>query len=302
MKKIIVIYIFIMFLTTGMISSATDLSKNDVNKDQESLNEKNYYAVLIGIEEFLGYPTPEEEYIDESVVDFYEQLLNSSNWYKENILLLLNENATKEKINDAITIWLAEKENEDDIVLILVCSHGWKTKLNTRIYGNAYFYTHNTTNWLYDKETKISDKDLDAMLDVLDSKHIAVILGHCYSGRMFAVRQSGRTLLAAGGKYLFCPCDHSIYLQDGIFDYFLKQGLDGVADINQDGWVTVREAYHYLRLPVIWYSMWYQFPYFFRKTNGRIGFMGPQIPYLYDRHVGEIPLIKYNEPNQTKNL
>jgi hypothetical protein len=76
-----------------------------------------------------------------------------------------------------------------------------------------------------------------------------------------------------------------------MFGFFFRQALDGVADINNDGWVTVQEAYHYLRLPVIWYSIWYHFPYFYRSEYG-IRPLFPQIPFLYDGHIGSIPLIK----------
>ncbi len=265
------------------------------NTDSEMANNEssntNYYAVIVGVEEFLGLETPGQEYLDESAAAIYQKLLSCENWKQENILLLLNENATKDKIREAVTVWLAEKENESDVVVFYVATHGWKTKLEDRNHGNAYFFTYNASDFLYDEETKITDKELDGWLDALDSKHIAIILENCYSGRWFAVRQSGRTLLAAGGKYLFCPCNWSTYLKDQIFGFFFRQALDGVADINNDGWVTVQEAYHYLRLPVIWHSVWYHFPYFYKSESG-IKPLFPQIPVLYDRHIGSIKLIK----------
>jgi len=254
-------------------------------------NTTNYYALIIGIEEYAGFETPGQEYLDETAAAFYEKLLNSSNWKKENIKLLLNENATKEKIHDAITGWLDEKENESDIVVIYHAGHGWKPAIKDRLKGNAYVFTYNSSEPGCSSD-KITDKEYDSWIDTLDSKHIAIILEHCYSGRMFALRQLGRTFLAAGGKYIFCPCNWSEYLEDQIFGFFFRQGLDGVADINNDGWVTVREAYYYLRVPVVWHSFFYHFPFIWDTPWGKI-FVGPQIPYLYDRHIGSIPLIKY---------
>ena len=294
MKKIILMCVLFIFLTSSISSSGAEILKNKSKEELGSLDEKNYYALIIGIEEYLGIPTPEQQYLDDSAIAIYEKLLNSSNWEKENILLLLNENATKEKIFDAITVWLNDKETKDDIVLIYIATHGWKTKLSQKIYGNAYFITYNSSDYQYDKETKITDKEFDKWLDVLDSKHIALILENCYSGKMLALRQSGRAIIAGGGRYIFCPCNWSIYLEDSIFGFFLRQGLTGVADINNDKWITVREAFHYLRFPVIWHSMWYHFPYIY-KTGYGLSFVGPQVPYLYDRHIGEIPLIKYKE-------
>ena len=291
MKKILLAVILALFFTSSLMPSVLSLKNLKDASNMGSYDDAEYYAVIVGIEEFLGIETPGQEYLDESATAFYEKLINSPNWKQENILLLLNENATKNKIHEALTVWLDDKENESDVVVFYVATHGWKTKLKDRIYGNAYFFTYNSSDSLYDQETKITDKELDNWLDVLDSKHIAIILENCYSGRFFALRQSDRILLAAGGKHIFCPCNWSTYLKDQIFGFFFRQALDGVADINNDGWVTIEEAYHYLRLPVIWYSIWYHFPYFYRSEYG-ISPLFPQIPVLYDRHIGSIPLVK----------
>ncbi len=289
---LVAIFIALIFFTlsTGATNYKTNKIFEEKFTEETSSCETNYYAVIIGLEEFSGFDTPVQEYLDESATAFYNRLLESSNWQEENILLLLNENATKDNIHDAVTIWLAERENESDVVVFYVATHGWKTKLTDRKYGNAYFFTHNSSSFLYDKETKITDKELDSWLDTLDSKHIAVILENCYSGRWYNIVKYGRTLLSAGGKYLLCPCNWSKYLEDTMFGFFFRQALTGVADINKDGWVSVREAYHYLRFPVIWHSLWFNFPYI--KTEGGIDFRNPQIPFLYDKHIGSINIIK----------
>lgn len=264
--------------------------KYDENEDDTSA-ESNYYAVIVGIEEFKGYPTPEEQYLDESATAIYNRLVESPNWEAENILLLLNENATKEAIHEAITVWLAEKENEDDIVVFYVASHGWKTRLEDRIHGNAYFFSYDATTYVFD-ETKIAGKELDSWLSTLDSKHVVVMLENCYSGRFLELRKIGRTIISAGGRYLTCPCNWSDYLQDTMFGYYLREALTGVADINNDGWVTAEEAFNYLRVPVIWHSIWYHFPYVYKTKNGGIRPLLPQVPFMYDRHSSDIPLVK----------
>jgi len=288
MKKIIAYGLFLIFICASINVTAL----NAKLKTEQNSNDTNYYAVVIGVEEFIGVETPDQEYIDETATRFYHKLLDSENWEEENIKFLLNENATKDKIHDAIVNWLDEKENANDIVVIYYMDHGWKTNLSDRKYGNAYVFTYNATSRYFD-EDKISDKEFDSWADVLDSKHIAVILDHCYSGRMLALRQFGRTVVAAGGKYIFCPCNWSSHLESSIFSYYFMEGLNGVADVNNDGWVTAREAFHYARWPTAWHSTWHHFPFVYKRANGKLGFIGPQIPYLYDRHMGDIPLIKY---------
>jgi uncharacterized caspase-like protein len=293
-KKIVeIVSISLLVITSGFsiaISAASIQRISTPLKDTEQLEDVEYYALVIGVEEFAGYDTPIEEYLDESATAFYEKLIESDNWKEENIKFLLNEEATKDKIHDSIVNWLAEKEDEEDIVLIYYTDHGWKTPIKDRLKGHAYVFTYNATSWAFD-ETKISDKEFDSWVDKLDSKHITIILDHCYSGRMLALRQQGRTVVAAGGKYLFCPCNWSDYLESGIFTYYLLEGLSGIADINKDGWVTAREAFYYARWPVIFHSAWLHFPYFHKVHNVTM-FIGPQVPYLYDYHIGKIPLIK----------
>ncbi|MEF8880050.1 MAG: hypothetical protein V5A64_06645 [Candidatus Thermoplasmatota archaeon] len=297
MKKRIKLVFLTLCVATLFFSIQTNASifKTDEDFREKTVNNLNrneteYFALITGIEEYAGFDTPTQEYLDESAVAFYEKLVGSSNWKEENVKLLLNENATKDRIHDAIVGWLDEKENESDVVVIYHAGHGWKTSLKNRLHGNAYIFTHNSSEPGYDSD-KITDKEYDDWLDQLDSTHIAVILENCYSGRWFSLRQFGRTILSAGGKYVFCPCNWSTYLQDTIFGHYLREGLDGVADVNNDGWITIREAYYYLRIPVFWHSLFYHFPYIWETSHGTM-FVGPQIPYLYDRHVGSIPLIK----------
>ena len=289
MKRILIFLIIAFLCIATLAISVTGSYENRVNN--VDLEEVNYYALVVGVEEFAGMETPYQEYLDESATAFYEKLLESENWEAENIKFLLNENATKENISDSIVNWLDDREDEKDIVLIYYADHGWRIPINQRKYGYAFVCTYNTTENKFD-ENKISDKEFDLWVDELDSKNIVIILDHCYSGRMFALRQFGRIFLASGGKYLFCPCNWSDSLESTIFTHYILEGLNGVADINNDGWVTAREAFHYARWPVIWHSLWHHFPYIWDTIYG-VHPVGPQIPFLYDRHIGNIPLIKY---------
>jgi len=298
-KKILIYALTLLVLTSylSMSISAKSMDKNhDIREEDAVVQESDgpeYYALFVGLEEFYGLETPDQEWIDESSTAMYERLLLSENWKEENIKVLQNENATKENIKEAITGWLDDKENESDIVLIFWNGHGWKTKFKDRRHGNAYLFTYNITDRYYG-EDKITDKELDSWVDELDSKHIVMIQDHCFSGRMFALRQSGRTILAAGGRFVFCPANWSDYLESSIFTYYLLEGLDGVADLNNDGWITARELFRYARFPVIWHSTFLHFPYLHINPGEKypVRFLGPQIPFMYDRHIGNIPLVK----------
>jgi len=293
MKRTMVI--FLLIVASGfstIIAADIDVRSQDpLSNLIDSSNDVDYYALIVGVEKFRGVVYPDEDRIDDTAIAMYDLLLNSSNWKEENIKMLLNENATKDRIHDAIVTWLDEREDENDIVLIFYEDHGCKIPFWKRRYGHAAVYTYNVTEE-HLLEDKITDKEFDAWVDELESKHIAIILETCYSGRMFALRQQGRVLLAAGGKYFFCGVDEDDSLGYGIFGYFLFQGFKGVADINNDGWVTAEEVFRYARLPTIHFSIWKQFPFIIEWNNRTIIWFF-QIPVMYDRHFGGIPLVQY---------
>lgn len=297
LKTIIIFATLLMLLTSSfsITSSASSITKTQ--DAVESLNvassgEAEYYALIIGVEIFAGGNMyPEEDKIDDDAINMYNLLLNSSNWKEENMKLMLNEGATKDKIQEAIVGWLDDKENEDDTVLIYYISHGWKLKPSQRQYGNAAIFTYNVTEDLK-LEERITDKEFDLYLDELESQHIAIILGSCYSGRMLDLRQQGRILLAAGGKYFFCGVDEDDILGGGIFTHFIKQGFQGVADLNNDGWVTAEEAFLYAKKPTIHFSIFKQFPFVITWMNQSIIWFF-QTPCMYDRIPGSLKLYQY---------
>jgi len=299
MKKMICIFVTSIFLFS-MTSLAfaesillTDIGKIGVDKLEE--NDVEYYALIIGVENFSGFYTPEDKayYITETAQGMYDFLKSYPNWKEENMKLLLDEDGSKEKIRDAIVHWLDDKEDENDVVLIFYTSHGWKTKITEKKYGNAVIFTYNVTeeNKI---EDKITDMEFDAWVDELESNNIAIILESCYSGRMLSLRQKGRVVLAAGGKYVFCGVDDSDYLKFGIFAQYLMEGFTGVADLNNDGWVTAEEAFRFSRIHTILTSIWEQFP-FFQKYGNRTIFWTFQVPQMYDCYLGSLPLVQLSD-------
>ena len=301
LKTLTMAIITILLISTSGISIATP--SNSIANNQKSMQEpdpdqpedEEYYALIIGIEKFVDPDfnnlTREEDKIDDDAIAMYDLLLNSSNWKEQNIKLMLNEEATKDEIKKAIEDWLGSRADETDVVLIYYTTHGGKIKLKNRRKGHATICTYNQTIG-GGIENRITDKEFDSYVDKIKSKHITIILGSCYSGKMLALRQSGRVILTAGGRFFFCGVDEDDNLNGGIFGYFLRMGFKGVADLNNDGWVTAEEVFRYARLPTIHHSIWFQFPFIIEYNNQSIIWFF-QIPWMYDRHLGSIPLVKY---------
>jgi hypothetical protein len=304
--RILVIFLTLVLFFSSTLSvadSASSVVKNQNNAtgpDPAQPEDVEYYAVIVGVERFvdpkLNETVFEDDKIDDEAIAIRELLLASENWKNENIKIMLNENATKDKIQDAIVNWLGEKEDQNDVVLIYYADHGWKIPLRQRRYGHAAVFTYNVTSEAR-LEDKITDKEFDSWVDTLDSKNIAIIIDTCYSGKMLSLRQQGRTILTAGGKYFFCGVDEDDTLGTGIFGYFIIQGFKGIADLNNDGWVSAEEVFRYAKMPTIHFSIWKQFPFIIKAHNQTMIWFF-QIPRMYDRHFGDIKLVQYQSTKE----
>ena len=305
-ERIVIFMTLILILIAGLSSctevyasglSHTNNGEIEVNQGinienvAHTISKPNYYAVIIGVEKYIEIDDLPEDKIDDSAIDIYNLLIKSKNWEKENIKLLLNENATKENISNSIINWLNERETENDVVVYYFTGHSLKMPLLKRHKGQAYSCPYDITNFQY-SEDKITDIELDSWLDELDSKHVTLILDTCYSGKMTSLCQKNRVILTAGGKHFFCGVDESDALGNGIFTFFLLQGFKGLADINNDEWVSAEEAYRYARLPTIISSIWQEFPFIQEWKNQTILWFF-QIPRMYDQYFGSLPLVQY---------
>lgn len=70
-------------------------------------NETNYYAVIVSINDYNGTEA-DLNVPKEVILDLYNNLIEWENWKEENVILLVNENATYRNILNALD-WLAMK-------------------------------------------------------------------------------------------------------------------------------------------------------------------------------------------------
>jgi hypothetical protein len=294
MKKMKLLIITLAFLLTlSSIGSAAVIKNTKQTKEPDKVNPEDveYYAVLIGVAEFKYIETLPEDKLDDDAIAMHNLLRNSKNWKEENTLLLTNENATKEAIQDSIVNWLDEREDENDVVLYYFSGHSLKMPLKYRKHGHTFSFPYNISDFKF-SEDKITDIELDSWLDELESNNICLILDTCYSGRMRSLIQKNRVILTAGGKHFFCGVDESDALGYGIFTFFVMQALKGIGDFNKDGWVTAEECFRYAKLPTIHSSIWRQFP-FIQEWNNQTIIWFFQVPTMYDRYRGSFKLIEY---------
>ena len=271
------------------------------------------YALIIGVAEykyaddppvpgcFLGdLPYPDD--------DSYamESLLLNQGFEASHIRMLVDADATKAQIQNAIINWLASNANPNDQVLIFYHGHGGQlgdvAPYDDEADGtDEWLIPH---DWACDMDTAIADDELERWLDTVNSRHMALFIDSCFSGGMIGalgaedaachgrclpppswveitattetiqpldLEKSGRLILTASkeGEESY-ECDS---LQSGVFSYYLRQALQtGAADSHDgNGWISGEEAYDYLKPRVeaeMCYQPWFQYP---QISDGIVG-------------------------------
>ena len=202
-----------------------------------------YWAVIVGVADY-EHMTP-LFYADDDARDLYNRL--SPFWGADHIKLLIDDEATKADIQNAITNWLDPREDADDIVLFFFSGHG------TQDGEHEYLSPYDALTDSY--ANSIQDTQLDSWLDELESTKVVVILDACYSGGFIAeLGQTGRVILAACAKNE--KSYESISLEHGIFSYYILDGFDyfGLVDTDGNGEISAEKFFSYAKPKVTAYE------------------------------------------------
>ncbi len=262
------------------------------------------YAVIIGVADYMYDENPppgcflsDLPYPDDDAYAMQQVLLNYGDFEASNILMLIDYQATRAAIQDAITNWLASRAAPNDLVVIVYSGHGGQLG-DVSPYGDEADGVDEwliPSDWYCDTDSAISDDELDTWLDTVNSEHMVLLFDSCFSGGMFStaaggenlcrsrclppppgvivkataqeiipmdVGQRGRLVLTASREdQESYECDS---LQSGVFSYYLRQALQSAAaDTSSNGWVSGEEAYYYLKPRVeseMCYQPWFQNP------------------------------------------
>ncbi len=264
---------------------------------------KNAYGVVIGIGKYEDKNIPTLKYAKEDALEIYNILTDPKygNFPKENVRLLLDEQATLTEIRSAMGTFLARKAGKDDMVCIYFAGHGSPEIDPT---GNA---DDKLEKFIVPYNAKKDDLfgyglSMDTVRKILDerikSKRAVFFIDSCYSGeaggrtfsrsdvatRNITISEKFLEQLSGEGRIIITaskPDELSLEtdeLRHGIFTYYLAEGLKGKADLNKDGFVTVDELYSYVYEQVT-------------KKARQLG-VG-QHPLKKGTIVGKIPLTRY---------
>ena len=224
------------------------------------------WAVVIGINNYQSWP--KLQYAVNDAQSVAEHLSNKLGFAKENIITLLDKDATSERITEVLGYQLADLKTvkENDRVFVFYAGHGATREMPG---GKSLGYIIPVDADAEKFQNRgISMTQLNDFSALIPAKHVYFVMDSCYSG--LALTRAGvsigqsvnyiqqitgrraRQILTAGGADQQVadggPGGHSI------FTWTFLQALEGLADTDNNGYVTASELGTYVAPVVASYS------------------------------------------------
>ncbi len=234
------------------------------------------WAVVIGISQYQHPEIPKLKYAHRDAQAFSDFLRspNGGAFSDDHILLLLNEQATRKNIENAMFQFLS-KTDPNDLVVIFYSGHG-----STLGKENAYFVTYDANPYDFENSAFKMRNIQKAMESSIQAERVIVFADACFSGSVNTYIKGKRGPLEENliNRYLIEMAktrpgiisftssaegefskEGWFYWEHGLFTYFLISGLGGKvtdtqgrvqksvpADKNGDGIVSIGEIIEYV--------------------------------------------------------
>ena len=225
---------------------------------------RNVWAAVIGIND---YPRVRKlKYAVNDAKAFYDLLVQTNQIPPENVFLMVNGQASLKQLRSTLGTRIKNKAGKDDMVIIYFAGHGATERDTMSPDGDGL------EKYLlpYDADPKdlyasaLPMREIAHIFNRIRSERLIFIADACYSGA-----SGGRTISASGmranlsdvfleriasgkGKIIITASSANEVsvekdeLGHGVFTYYIVEGLRGKADTDQDGLITVDEAYRYV--------------------------------------------------------
>lgn len=216
------------------------------------------WGIIIGIEDYNRLPNVEYARKDALVVrDYFIRVLGVP---EENIISMIDHEATKARIEGYIKSYIPKNVSRDSNLYVYFAGHGMPGIRR----GEPYLVPYDAdTRFIEQTGYKLISFYQD--LHKIKVKHVYVFLDSCFSG----VASRAAQLLIKGSRPALVhvekvpvPSNSIISLnatssgqisnsyrekEHGLFTYYLLRAMKGEADVNDDGWSSVKEVFAYVR-------------------------------------------------------
>jgi len=230
--------------------------------------------VVVGVGRYESPEIPRLRYTVPDAEAIYQILTGPAGFKAEHVFLLTDKTERKPTLRNlkwALGTFLARSAQKEDTVLIFFAGHGAPEVDQRGIErdGLAKYLIPSDADSDDLYSTALPMDELQTIFGRIEAERVVIFLDACYSGaaggRTFAskrtravnvddlflerlTRSKGRAIITASR-----PTEVSIELPElghGLFTYYLVRGLEGAADLNRDGIVTLQELYEYLEQQV----------------------------------------------------
>ena len=234
-------------------AKATYADLNPTNIKRKS--DRDAVAIIIGISDYKNLP--KADFANDDARVFYDYAIRALSIKPDNIKLLVDGDASEVGIYKAFKTWLPSKVRSSTDVYVFYSGHG----LPTSDGKGLYLLPQQTDRDLISK-TAIQMQEVINDIQSTKPKSVTLFLDACYSGQS----RTGETLIASArpiairSESRIFPDNFTVItasqndqisssnpdLKHGIFSYYLMRGMEGDADTDKDGKITLGEMQSYL--------------------------------------------------------
>jgi len=226
--------------------------------------QKNVWAVVIGINDYRN-ACPLRYAVNDARA-FYSHLTDHTGIPTENVTLLLDQDATLGRLRSTLGTVVKNKAGKNDMVVVYFAGHGATERdaMSTDGDGLEKYLLPCDADPRDLYASALPMREVSHIFQRIRSERLIFIVDACYSGAT-----GGRTISATGfranisdtfldrlasgrGTVILTASAanevsaESEQFQHGVFTYYLLQALQGEADADKDGAISVDEAYAYV--------------------------------------------------------
>ena len=226
----------------------------------QSRSEGQTYALLVGISNFKDSNITPLSFAHLDAIELANLLKSprAGAIPEENVVVLTNQAATRSAIQSAIETHLKARAGKNDTVLLFIASHG------ASFSNKGYIVAHDSNS----EELATSGIPMEDIRQLFSSqlgnvKRLLLYVDVCHAGHIGQIEPDARNTNRAASA--LDPPDLDVFGMlaaqktqvalegfnygggHGAFTYFLMRALNGAADLNHDGVVTMDELADYVK-------------------------------------------------------
>ncbi len=259
-------FLFLFVQTMGQINTR-GVKVDSENASNPDLQYANKYAILIGIDSYdskSGFSPL--NYAANDAIALKNLLIQKCGFPAKNVKILINKEASREKILNALDDYSKDGISENSQLLVFFAGHGTTTGRNSNKRRGFLVPVDGDEEKLV--STAISMEELRNQSESFKSKHVLFLVDACYGGLAQSREGKGQFSKAfiknvwsqKGSEIITAGSADETVLEAAEWQHsaFTKVLLDGIekeeADTNNDGVLVTSELYGYIQQRVPYYA------------------------------------------------